>query len=202
MLRVGRADQMKPIARTFGLWSTALVCFSMTSAAQELTSPLTFSAPQQAYEGARLDTTDLLEVSDGRLVVGGPTPDGKPQVVFFFATYCQHCEATVAALNATYAKLRDSAERPVIGASISPIDSTREFVARTGAEFPVGVFAEAGGVLNSIGVRTVPAIVVIRGNGDVAFSRVGLTSGDDAASMLEAAYIEALKSADPTQGAP
>ena len=141
-----------------------LLSFGLTHRQTPATSPLA-QRPAPSF---------TLPGLDGRpeSTVGLSALRGHVVVVNFWASWCTECHIEQAALNRTWEQFRDSG---VVLVGIDFEDATgdaREYVARTGATYPMVVDAKSATAL-AYGLRGVPETYVIDQRGQIVDRVIG-----------------------------
>lgn len=97
---------------------------------------------------------------------------GKPALIYFWATWCPICRAEIGAINAV------AADYPVLSVAMqSGADAeVAAYVAEEQVRFPV-LNDPAGVWARRYGVQGVPASFIVNGDGEIEFVEVGYTTG-------------------------
>lgn len=102
----------------------------------------------------------------------GPAPQGKPSVIYFWASWCGICKAM-------QDTIRDlGREVPIVTVALQSGDAAevRRYVEQEGFEVPV-VLDEDGAIGNAYGIRGVPAAFILGPDGAIRFTSVGYSTG-------------------------
>ncbi len=109
---------------------------------------------------------------------------GQVVVVNFWASWCAECHTEQAALNATWARFRDSGV-VVLGVDFEDNDAdARKYVVSEGSDYPVVVDADSSTAL-AFGVRGVPETYVLDQTGRIVDRVIGAVDAGTLASTLD-----------------
>ncbi|MDV3240336.1 MAG: protein disulfide oxidoreductase [Methylocaldum sp.] len=149
------ANKLKQIV-VFGSTAVVLYIGVQLIATRSLVSGMPPPIRATALDGTALDV---------------PKPEGRPAVIYFWASWCQICKAMQSSIRSL---ARDT---PLVSVALLSGDETevREYVKREGFEFPV-VLDQDGAIGRDYGIRGVPAVFILGPDGHIRFSTIGYTS--------------------------
>jgi peroxiredoxin len=132
------------------------------------------------YPGQWVPTVRASTIN-GDTVTVGEAVTGRSQLVFAFTTSCPYCRASLPEWKRLAEMVTgDSGKRhDVYWVSLSPRDSTMQYVAEHGITWPV-VLAPDPKMMRVYRVKTVPMTMILTARGQVAYARPGVL-GDRAA---------------------
>lgn len=111
--------------------------------------------------------TDLV---DGAQVAFPEVLDGSPAVLIFWATWCPYCKAFMAYAGGIQADYADHGVRLItFNAKERGKGDPKSYI--EGLGFPLIAIAEADAVADAYGVRFIPGLMVVDGDGVVAYRR-------------------------------
>ncbi len=145
-----------------------------------------FPTPSPSPSSSPLPGNTDMDKKDFTLpLVGGGTLTlsslkGKPVLLVFFSPNCPHCKEEVPALNAVYAKYRDTEGLVVLGAGYGSEASIEYFVQQNQVQYPVVSFTDRA-ILETYGVSYVPHNVFFGREGNI----VRVATGALSSSILE-----------------
>ena len=110
------------------------------------------------------------ELVDGATVEFPAVTDGKPAVLVFWATWCPYCMAFMPFAEGIQADYGDRGVRIVtFNAKERGIGDPKAYVESLG--FPMVTIAEADEIAEDYAVKFIPGLMVVDGNGIVAYRR-------------------------------
>jgi thiol-disulfide isomerase/thioredoxin len=100
-----------------------------------------------------------------------PNGEGRPAVIYFWASWCQVCKAMQSSIRSV------AQDMPLISVALLSGDETevREYVKREGFEIPV-ILDQDGAIGREYGLRGVPTVFILGPDGRIRFSTIGYTS--------------------------
>ena len=107
--------------------------------------------------------------------------DGKPFIISFFATWCKPCNRELKAIHEKYADWQDETGVKVIAISIDQaqnINKVKPLVDSEEWEYEV-LLDPNSDFSRAMGVRMIPHVFIIDGDGKIAESRSGYTDGGE-----------------------
>lgn len=113
---------------------------------------------------------------------------GQPVVLDFWATWCKPCQIGAPALDRVYRKVKDKGVI-VLGVNTNDPQGRRmapEFAKAKDLSYPI-VFDEGEEVAAQYGVNTLPTLVIVDKDGNVAAIRSGLVDEGDLEDLLQTA---------------
>ena len=122
----------------------------------------------KALDGKTIDTSKL-------------NNDGKPFIISFFATWCKPCNRELKAIHEKYADWQDETGVKVIAISIDQaqnINKVKPLVDSEEWEYEV-LLDPNSDFSRAMGVRMIPHVFIIDGDGKIAESRSGYTDGGE-----------------------
>lgn len=111
---------------------------------------------------------------------------GTPVIVNFWATWCGPCQSEMPAFDDAWKQYGDRVAFMMVDltdGSRDTVDSAKAFIADKGYSFPVYFDTEYSGA-RTYGVSSIPATVLVDGDGYVVSTHVGAMSADSLMSML------------------
>lgn len=151
------------------------------------------------YVGQLVPVVRVASLNGDSLTIG-ETANGRSQVLFFFATSCEFCKATLPEWQALARQLlADSARRfDVYAVSVSPQDSTLAYIAEHELPYPV-LRIEVLRTLRLFRVKGVPMTIVVEPNGQIAYVHPSvIASRAQRDSIFDAAKLVATVTAKRT----
>ena len=119
---------------------------------------------------------------------------GKPQLLYFWATWCGPCRKTGPWVEALYEQAGDRLH--LVAISSEELDKLTPFLARTGGDYPVGHDSD-GTVKQDYEVNKLPTAVLLDAAGDVLVWDIG-TAGVQRAIREARALLKLPEPASPT----
>jgi len=100
-----------------------------------------------------------------------PNGEGRPAVIYFWASWCQICKAMQSSIRSV------AQDTPLVSVALLSGDEAevREYVKREGFEVPV-ILDQEGAIGKDYGIRGVPAVFILGPDGTIRFSTIGYTS--------------------------
>ncbi len=116
--------------------------------------------------------------------------EGKIVVVSFFATWCPPCRKELPHLNELYHQYIEDEEVAIIVLS-TDVDKylVSPFIQENGFDFPVYYH---GGIKSEFGVKGIPTLFVVDGDGMIRYKKVGFVEGEEFGKIMSW-YIDELK---------
>ncbi len=107
--------------------------------------------------------------------------DGKPYVVSFFATWCKPCLRELKAIAEVYPEWQEETGMKLIAISVDEaqnVSKVRPLVNALGWEYEVLLDTNSE-LKNALGIKSVPHLYIIDGNGKIVENRSGYTEGSE-----------------------
>lgn len=107
--------------------------------------------------------------------------DGKPFVISFFATWCKPCNRELKAIHEVYPDWQDETGMKVIAISIDDAQNSskvKPMVDAEGWEYEVYLDSNSE-LMRTLGIQSIPHVLIIDGNGVIVESRSGYTEGSE-----------------------
>ena len=124
----------------------------------------------------------MLKTLDGKTIdTSKLNNDGKPFIISFFATWCEPCNRELKAIHEKYADWQDETGVKVIAISIDQaqnINKVKPLVDSEEWEYEV-LLDPNSDFSRAMGVRMIPHVFIIDGDGKIAESRSGYTDGGE-----------------------
>ena len=124
----------------------------------------------------------MLKTLDGKTIdTSKLNNDGKPFIISFFATWCKPCNRELKAIHEKYADWQDETGVKVIAISIDQaqnINKVKPLVDSEEWEYEV-LLDPNSDFSRAMGVRMIPHVFIIDGDGKIAESRSGYTDGGE-----------------------
>ena len=124
----------------------------------------------------------MLKTLDGKTIdTSKLNNDGKPFIISFFATWCKPCNRELKAIHEKYADWQDETGVKVIAISIDQaqnINKVKPLVDSEEWEYEV-LLDPNSDFSRAMGVRIIPHVFIIDGDGKIAESRSGYTDGGE-----------------------
>lgn len=139
------------------------------------------AALMAATASAQLPSVQLKTI-DGKIVdTATLSNDGKPFVISFFATWCKPCNRELKAIHEEYPDWQDETGMKLIAISIDDGQNTgkvKPLVDSEGWEYEV-LLDPNSEFKRTLGIETIPHVLIIDGDGKIAESRSGYTEGSE-----------------------
>ena len=145
------------------LITVALAIFAVSGASAQLPS-----VNLKTIDGKTVDTATL-------------SNDGKPFVISFFATWCKPCNRELKAIHEVYPDWQDETGMKLIAISTDEaqnVSKVKPLVDAEGWEYEVLLDTNSD-FLRALGIQTIPHVLIIDGNGNIADSRSGYIDGSE-----------------------
>lgn len=126
------------------------------------------SVKLKTLDGKTVDTAEL-------------SNDGKPFVISFFATWCKPCNRELKAISEVYPDWQDETGMKLIAVSIDEgqnVSKVKPLVDSEGWEYEVLLDSNSE-FKRSLGIQSIPHLLIIDGNGNIAKSHSGYTEGSE-----------------------
>lgn len=123
-----------------------------------------------------------LTALDGRAVnASSLANDGKPFVVSFFATWCKPCLRELKAIAEVYPDWQEETGMKLIAVSIDDAQKAprvKPLAETEGWEYEV-LLDTKGELQRALGVKMVPFLIIVDGNGEIVYRHQGYTDGGE-----------------------
>lgn len=130
---------------------------------------------------AQLPSVQLKDL-DGNIVdTSTLSNDGNPFVISFFATWCKPCIRELKAINDYYPDWQEETGMKLIAVSIDEaqnVSRVKPLVEGQGFEYEVLLDTNSD-FKRSLGIKDVPYLIIVDGNGNIAETRNGYTEGSE-----------------------
>lgn len=137
--------------------------------------PVAFAASAE-LPSVKLKTLDGKTVDTAEL-----SNDGKPFVISFFATWCKPCNRELKAIHEVYPDWQDETGMKLIAVSIDEgqnVSKVKPLVDSEGWEYEVLLDSNSE-LKRSLGVQSIPHVLIIDGEGNIAKSHSGYNEGSE-----------------------
>lgn len=134
-----------------------------------------------ATASAQLPSVQLKTIDGKTVDTASLSNDGKPFVISFFATWCKPCNRELKAIHEEYADWQDETGMKLIAISIDDGQNTgkvKPLVDSEGWEYEV-LLDPNSDFKRTLGIETIPHVLIIDGDGKIAESRSGYTEGSE-----------------------
>lgn len=134
-----------------------------------------------ATASAQLPSVQLKTIDGKTVDTATLCNDGKPFVISFFATWCKPCNRELKAIHEEYADWQDETGMKLIAISIDDGQNTgkvKPLVDSEGWEYEV-LLDPNSDFKRTLGIETIPHVLIIDGDGKIAESRSGYTEGSE-----------------------
>ena len=124
----------------------------------------------------------MLKTLDGKTIdTSKLNNDGKPFIISFFATWCKPCNRELKAIHEKYADWQDETGVKVIAISIDQAQNINKVKPLADSEeWEYEVLLDPNSDFSrAMGVRMIPHVFIIDGDGKIAESRSGYTDGGE-----------------------
>ncbi len=160
----------------FSLLLTLLIVFSM---------PVSAQLPSVQLKDLKGKTVDTAKLNNG----------GKPFVISFFATWCKPCMRELKAIAEVYPEWQDETGMKMYIVSIDEaqnVNKVKPLVKAEGWEYEVLLDTNSD-FFRSLGISSVPHILIVDGDGKVVYSHSGYTDGSESEIIKKIKALEAAK---------
>ncbi len=130
---------------------------------------------------AQLPNVTVKDTKGNPVNVAELSNDGKPFVISFFATWCKPCHRELRAIADLYPDWQDETGMKMYIVSIDDAQNTskvKPFVDAEGWEYEVLLDANSD-FFRAMGLSTVPHVLVVDGEGNIAYNHSGYTDGSE-----------------------
>lgn len=137
--------------------------------------PIAFAASAE-LPSVKLKTLDGKTIDTAEL-----SNDGKPFVISFFATWCKPCNRELKAIHEVYPDWQDETGMKLIAVSIDEgqnVSKVKPLVDSEDWEYEVLLDSNSE-LKRSLGVQSIPHVLIIDGEGNIAKSHSGYTEGSE-----------------------
>lgn len=147
----------------------------------KLPRPLVAAILVMATAHATAQLPDLtLKTIDGETVrTQALANDGRPFIIDFFATWCKPCNRELAAIAEVYEEWQEETGVKLYAVSIDKAQNTNKvkpLVDQHGWEYEV-LLDPNSDFLRALGGTSIPYVVIVDGNGQIAYKHSGYTEG-------------------------
>lgn len=139
---------------------------------------LLLSAPQASAQLPSIQLKDIYGKTVNTSEIGG---DGKPVIISFFATWCKPCMRELKAIAELYPDWQEETGVTMYIVSIDDAQNSakvRPLVEGEGWEYQT-LLDPNSEFFKSLGLQTVPHVLLLDGNGNVVMSHQGYTDGSE-----------------------
>ena len=144
-----------------------------------LTMLLLWSVMGSAF--AQLPSVKLKDINGKVIDTATLSNDGKPFIISFFASWCKPCNRELKAINEVYADWQDETGVRLVAISIDEAQNAQKvkpMVDAAGWEYQV-LLDPNSEFRRAMGVRMIPQVFIIDGDGNLVESRSGYTEGGE-----------------------
>lgn len=130
---------------------------------------------------AQLPNVNVKDTKGKTVTVAKLNNNGKPFVISFFATWCKPCLRELHAIAELYPDWQEETGMKMYIVSIDDAQNTskvKPFVDAEGWEYEVLLDANSD-FFRAMGLQSVPHILVVDGNGKIAYTHSGYTDGSE-----------------------
>lgn len=130
---------------------------------------------------AQLPSVQLKDLDGKTVDTATLSNDGKPFVISFFATWCKPCNRELKAIHDEYADWQEETGMRLIAISIDEAHNAskvRPLVDSEGWEYQV-LLDTNGELKRTLGIESIPHVLIVDGNGKIVDSRSGYTEGSE-----------------------
>lgn len=130
---------------------------------------------------AQLPSVQLKDLDGNTVDTATLSNDGKPFVISFFATWCKPCNRELKAIHEEYADWQEETGMRLVAISIDEAHNAskvRPMVDSEGWEYQV-LLDSNGELKRTLGIESIPHVLIIDGDGRIADSRSGYTEGSE-----------------------
>ena len=130
---------------------------------------------------AQLPNVNVKDTKGKTVNVAKLNNNGKPFVISFFATWCKPCLRELHAIAELYPDWQEETGMKMYIVSIDDAQNTskvKPFVDAEGWEYEVLLDANSD-FFRAMGLQSVPHILVVDGNGKIAYTHSGYTDGSE-----------------------
>lgn len=130
---------------------------------------------------AQLPNVNVKDTKGKTVNVAKLNNNGKPFVISFFATWCKPCLRELHAIAELYPDWQEETGMKMYIVSIDDAQNTskvKPFVDAEGWEYEVLLDANSD-FFRALGLQSVPHILVVDGNGKIAYTHSGYTDGSE-----------------------
>ena len=144
---------------------------------------------------AQLPSVQVKDLSGKTIDTATLSNDGKPFAISFFATWCKPCQRELRAIAEVYPDWQDETGMKMYIVSIDEaqnVSKVKPLVDGEGWEYEVLLDTNSD-FFRSLGLQSVPHMLVLDGNGQIVDSHSGYTDGSETEIIKK---IRSLSSAD------
>ncbi len=144
---------------------------------------------------AQLPSVQVKDLSGKTIDTATLSNDGKPFAISFFATWCKPCQRELRAIAEVYPDWQDETGMKMYIVSIDEaqnVSKVKPLVDGEGWEYEVLLDTNSD-FFRSLGLQSVPHMLVLDGNGNIVDSHSGYTDGSETEIIKK---IRSLSSAD------
>lgn len=130
---------------------------------------------------AQLPSVQLKDINGKMVDTATLSNDGNPFVISFFATWCKPCLRELKAINEVYPDWQEETGMKLIAISIDEaqnVSKVKPLVDGLGFEYEVLLDTNSD-FKRAFGIRDVPYLIIVDGNGNIAETRNGYTEGSE-----------------------
>lgn len=130
---------------------------------------------------AQLPSVQLKDLDGNTVDTATLENDGNPYVISFFATWCKPCLRELKAINEFYPDWQDETGMKLIAVSIDEgqnVSRVKPLLDGLGFEYEVLLDTNSE-FKRSLGIKDVPYLIIVDGDGKIAETRSGYTEGSE-----------------------
>lgn len=130
---------------------------------------------------AQLPSVQVKDLSGKTVDTATLSNDGNPYLISFFATWCKPCKRELSAIAENYEDWQDETGVKMYIVSIDEAQHSQKVKPLVDAEgWPYEVLLDPNGdFYRSLGIQSVPHMLVLDGNGKIVESHSGYTDGSE-----------------------
>lgn len=130
---------------------------------------------------AQLPSVQVKDLSGKTVDTATLSNDGNPYLISFFATWCKPCKRELSAIAENYEDWQDETGVKMYIVSIDEAQNSQKVKPLVDAEgWPYEVLLDPNGdFYRSLGIQSVPHMLVLDGNGKIVESHSGYTDGSE-----------------------
>lgn len=147
------------------------------------------------FAGAQLPSINLKDIQGKTVNTAKLNNGGKPFVISFFATWCKPCMRELRAIADVYEDWQDETGMKMYIVSIDEAQNAskvKPLVKAEGWDYEVLLDSNSD-FFRSLGLSSVPHVLVVDGNGKIVYSHSGYTDGSETEIIKKIKELKAKK---------